>query len=72
MSRIKFFKGTEVQLDEMQREIDSWLEETGARVTQMQSIIAPQTPSGEESHGLTKSAFAPSDVLVTFLYDLDG
>ena len=69
MPQVKFFKGTEMQLDDMQGQINDWLRETGATVLRMQSVIAPQTPGGEASHGLTKSAFAPSDVLVTFLYE---
>ena len=69
MHQIKFFKAVESDLDALQDEMNGWLKETGAEVVQVLGNIAPQTvPAGQSSSGMTKSAFAPSDVLFAVVY----
>ena len=73
MQRVKIFKGVENELPELEQQINSWLVETGARVLHVFGNIAPQTmPADVKGHGLSKSEFAPSDVLVVVLADVPG
>ena len=73
MQQIKFFKATEVDLDALETEMNAWLRDSGARVVQVFGNIAPQTVVPDDSsHGLTKSAFAPSDVLMAVVYEPGG
>ena len=70
MQQIRFFKSTEADLNDLQAEINDWLAQSGAKVVQIFGNIAPQTVVPEDaSHGLTKSAFAPSDVLIAVAYE---
>ena len=70
MQQIKFFKATEADLDALQDDMNAWLKESRAKVVQIFGNIAPQTVNpAEHSGGLTKSPFAPSDVLITVLYE---
>ena len=72
MQQIRFFKSTENDLTSLQSEMNAWLKANPVRVVQIFGNIAPQTVSGEEAGtGLTKSAFAPSDVLVAVLYEYE-
>ena len=70
MQQIKFFKATEADLDTLEGEINAWLADGGRRVVQIFGNIAPQTVNPEDhSSGLTKSAFAPSDVLIAVVHE---
>ncbi len=71
MQQIKIFKGVENDLAALEREINDWLSSSHATVKQIVGNIAPQTQAGvgQAGHGLTKSEFAPSDVLVLILYE---
>ena len=70
MQQIRFFKATETDVSALQTEMNDWLRESGARVVQIFGNIAPQTVTHDDtSTGLTKSAFAPSDVLIAVLYE---
>ena len=69
MHQVKIFKGIESELATLEAEVNRWLAETDARVVSMFGNMAPQTPSEEASKGLTKSAFAPSDVMLVILYE---
>ena len=69
MQQIKIFKGIESDIVALETEVNKWLAESQAEVINMFGNIAPQTTSSELKHsGLTKSAFAPSDVLLVILY----
>ena len=73
MQQIRFFKSTETDLTDLQREMNAWLRDSGVRVVQIFGNIAPQTVTRDDtSTGLTKSAFAPSDVLIAVLYEPAG
>ena len=70
MQQIHFFKSTENDLSALQSEMNAWLRSNPVRVVQIFGNIAPQTVATEDAGtGLTKSAFAPSDVLVAVLYE---
>lgn len=74
MQRIKIFKGLESDLAGLENEVNQWLAESGARVLNMFGNIAPQSlasGASEKSVGtyITKSPFAPSDVLLVILYE---
>lgn len=70
MQQIHFFKSTENDLTALQTEMNAWLRSNPVRVVQIFGNIAPQTVIPDDaSHGLTKSAFAPSDILVAVLYE---
>jgi hypothetical protein len=71
VQQIKLFKGLENELNALEHEVNQWLQRTGARVISLSGNMAPQTGNpGNESGGLSKSAFAPSDVLLIVLYEV--
>ncbi len=63
MRQIKVFKSIETELWNMEKEINDWAKESGARIVSVTGNIAPQTATSS-SHG-----FAASDVLVIVLYE---
>ena len=68
--QVKFFKGVENSLDELERDINVWLAEFGGTLISVSGNIAPQSaPFPSDTTGLTKSSFAPSDVLVFVVYE---
>lgn len=71
MQQIKIFKGVENDLAALEAEVNAWLAASKASVKQLVGNIAPQSPSAlvQGSHGLTKSEFPPSDVLLVVLYE---
>lgn len=69
MQQIRIFKGIESEVAELQAEVNRWLADTGVKVQQIVAGIAPQTTSAAGSTGLTKSPFAPSDVMIVVLYE---
>lgn len=71
MQQIRIFKGIESEIAALESEVNRWLAESGARVVNMFGNIAPQTLSPEPSKGLTKSSFAPSDILLVILYETE-
>ena len=73
MQQIHFFKSTENDLSALQTEMNAWLRDNDVRVVQIFGNIAPQTVTHDDAGtGLTKSAFAPSDVLIAVLYEAAG
>lgn len=69
MQQIKIFKSIETDVRLLEAEVNSWLAESKVRVISMSGNIAPQTQTSKESSGLSKSLFAPSDVLLIILYE---
>ena len=69
VQKIKIFKGIESKIDQLESDINDWLEHSGAKVIQIIGNIAPQsTPSERGGDYLSKSPYAPSDVLIIILY----
>ena len=70
MNQIKIFKGIESELAQMEEEVNTWLAEHDVRVVQVFGNLAPQTVQPRaQSGGLSKTDFAPSDVVLVVLYD---
>jgi hypothetical protein len=70
MQQVKIFKGLETEVGSLEKQINGWLAESGARVINIVGNIAPQSPPPDEKLGaLGGTAWAPSDVLVIVLYE---
>ncbi|MFN0132198.1 MAG: hypothetical protein ACKVW3_06660 [Phycisphaerales bacterium] len=76
MQQIKIFSGEEDRLSTMEKDINDWLKQSGAKVVQIFGNIAPQAvlkgtdatrPSLSEA--ASSRRFAPSDVLICVLYE---
>ncbi|MBL9031517.1 MAG: hypothetical protein JNM80_07390 [Phycisphaerae bacterium] len=76
MQQIKIFAGQEDRISALERDINDWLKQSGARVIQTFGNIAPQAlmkgteaakPSLSESS--TGRRFAPSDILICVVYE---
>jgi hypothetical protein len=63
MRQLKIFKTIESELWNVEKEINSWAQESGAQIVSVTGNIAPQT-GGPASHG-----FASSDILIIVLYE---
>ncbi len=70
MQQIKIFKSIESDVTELERDINAWLKESGARVVNIFGNIAPQTITDPEKAKGTRG-FSLSDVLVVLLYETD-
>ena len=71
MQKIKIFKGVENDLAALEAEANAWLASSKANVKQIVGNIAPQSAasSSQGGHGLSKSEFPPSDILLIVLYE---
>jgi len=70
MQQIKFFKGIENQLTELEGEVNRWLVESGAEVVQVFGNMSPQSPSpADGGSGLSGTASPPSDVFIAIVYE---
>jgi len=72
MQRVKFFKGTESDLVELEQEINDWLASNDVQVLNIFGNMSPQTDSAVKSKGLTGSAFPPSDLFLVVVYETDS
>lgn len=68
MQRVKIFKSIESELGDLEKEINDWAEQSGAKILQINGNIAPQAGSDT---GIS-SSFSGSDVLVIVLYEQSG
>ena len=66
MHQVKFFKGIESEITELQNQINDWLKSEGVKVVNIFGNIAPQTiragAGGERQ-------FPPSDVFIAVVYE---
>ena len=73
MQQVKLFKGIESEINQLEAEINDWLNSSGAKVLQINSNIAPQSILPSSSGGLatggSSQRFAPSDLFVAILYE---
>ena len=70
MQQVRIFKSVENEVRELEKEINGWIRESGAKVLSITGNIAPQSGGMEaRSGGLSRSGFAPSDVVVIVLYE---
>ncbi len=65
MRRIKIFKGVESELQPLEAEINTWLEDSKAEIVSVTGNIAPQTATAGGNSG----TFSTSDVLVIVVYE---
>ncbi len=70
MQQIKIFKSIESNVTDLERDINAWLKESGARVVNVFGNIAPQTISDPEKAKGSRG-FSPSDILIAVLYETD-
>ena len=70
MQQIKIFKSIESDVSDLERDINAWLKESGARVVNVFGNIAPQTIADPEK-AKGNRAFNPSDILIVLLYETD-
>ena len=63
MRLVKIFKTIESELWTVEKEINTWVEESGVKIVSVTGNIAPQT---EKS---SSQGFSSSDVLIVVLYE---
>lgn len=64
MQQVKLFKSIESELEDLQKAINTWIKESGAKIISITGNIAPQT-----GHSGPMNTFASSDILVVVLYE---
>jgi hypothetical protein len=70
MQQVKIFKGLESDIAQLEKQVNAWLAESGARVLQMTGNIAPQGWSTDVKAGsIAASPYAASDILLIVLYE---
>ncbi|MGI9015007.1 MAG: hypothetical protein ACR2GY_12275 [Phycisphaerales bacterium] len=65
MQQIKLFKGVESEIGELQKEVNTWLKESGAKVLNIFGNISPQTTSAQSAG----KRFLASDILIAVVYE---
>lgn len=70
MHRVKFFKGVENDLEALQKEINDWLTNSRAEIVNIFGNIAAQSPGVPAATGLSRTQFAPSDILIVVVYKM--
>ena len=66
MQQVKLFKGVETELSGLEQEVNDWIRESGARVTNITGNIAPQSGSLD---GPGQRRYPPSDLLLIVVYE---
>ena len=70
MQQIRIFKGLENDAAALEKEVNSWLAESGVRVLQITGNIAPQGHSTNPKVGsIAATPYTPSDILIVVLYE---
>lgn len=69
MQQVKLFVGLEGETEELTREINDWIRQSGAKILQVTGNIAPQSSSNSGGPGLSAGGRVNSDVLVVVLYE---
>lgn len=72
MHQVKIFKSIESEIPALEKQINTWLIESGARVISMTGNISPQSPHGGEGSpgaSIRATPWAPSDVIVIVHYE---
>lgn len=68
MQQIRLFKSIETDVSDLEREINSWLQESGVKVINIFGNIAPQTVTSD-SGGTSGRSFSPSDLFMVVVYE---
>jgi hypothetical protein len=70
MQQVKIFKALEGEIAQLEKQVNGWLGESGARVLQITGNIAPQGRSTDPKAGsISASPYAASDILLIVLYE---
>lgn len=70
MQQVKLFKGIEAEVDRLEKEVNTWIRQSGARVISISGNIAPQSGKANSQTGaLGGGGLIPSDVLIIVLYE---
>ncbi len=70
MQQVKLFKGLESDSAALEKQVNNWLVDSGARVLQITANIAPQGHATDPRAGSVSAApFTPSDILIVVLYE---
>ena len=75
MHQIKIFKGLENDVASIEKDVNTWLKSSGAKVINIFGNIAPQTPRSDPDHALLGAerhagkSFHASDVLIVVVYE---
>jgi hypothetical protein len=69
MQQIKLFKGVETEISALEKEVNEWIQKSGARVIQISGNISPQSVSPASS---AKTRFVASDVMLIVLYEVSS
>ncbi|MFP4056350.1 MAG: hypothetical protein ACLF0G_05740 [Candidatus Brocadiia bacterium] len=70
MRKVKLFKSVEIELDSLEQQINTWIEQAGAKVVSITGNIAPQSLAPESKTAtLGTGTVASSDVLIVVVYE---
>jgi hypothetical protein len=69
MHQVKIFKGIESNLGGLEKEINTWLAETNARVVEVFGNLAPLSGGRNEGNSLSAYPYVASDVMMVVLYE---
>ena len=69
MHQVKIFKGLESNLPGLEKELNTWLAETNARVVQIFGNLAPLSGGRNEGNSLSAYPYVASDVMMVVLYE---
>jgi len=72
MYQVKIFKGIESNLAGLEKELNTWLAETNARVVQIFGNLAPLSGERNEGNSLSAYPYVASDVMMVVLYETAG
>lgn len=70
MQQVKIFKSIESDVTDLESQMNAWIAESGARVTNIFGNIAPQTVA-DGSKAMSSRGFSPSDIMIVVLYETD-
>lgn len=73
MRQVKIFKSLENDLTSLEKEVNAWIRQSGAKVVSVTGNIAPQTVTAEsKGRGVGRSYYPASDVVLVVLYETAG
>ena len=71
MQQVKIFKSLESDVRTLEKEVNEWIRQSGARILSITGNIAPQSESpGSTARGIGQSCYPPSDVVLVVLYEV--
>ena len=71
MQQVKIFKSLESDVKTLEKEVNEWIRQSGARIVSITGNIAPQSESpGSTARGIGQSCYPPSDLVLVVLYEV--